>query len=91
MKIEQDDVCVQCGKPIPAQGLGMVCYSCSREDDGRPMRTDETRCDSIRAIAKIKWSESSDHAVNSVYRRKRASFLHRLLSKTKKGFSPDGK
>lgn len=81
MKIEQDDVCVQCGKLIPAQGLGMVCYSCSREDDGRPMST----------ISEIKRSESSDYVVNSVHHRKRVSFLHRLLSKTKKDFSPDDK
>lgn len=28
-----DDVCVCCGKPIAAEGLGLLCYSCSKDTD----------------------------------------------------------
>lgn len=82
MKLEQDDVCVQCGKPIPAQGLGVVCYSCGKEDNEKPMRTDEVRDDSIRIVCEIKWSENGECVADDNLPKKKLHFLKRLLRRS---------
>lgn len=41
MKRERDDFCVCCGKPIAAEGLGLLCYYCSKDTDEAPERYKE--------------------------------------------------